>query len=904
MNGMGTLTICAAIYLSILLFIAYTIRKKGVSKFWERYTYALSLGVYCTGWTLYGSVGLATEGGWQFLPVYLGPTLCALTWGFFLRKLIVVSKHHRVSSIADLLAARFGGDRTVGMIATLIGVVVVIPYISIQIKVISESLALLVGGTEAIFSFTSIGLLQRPSFYLTIVMILLATVLGARRLDPNERTGGMAGALALESIFKLIVFLSVGLFVVYGLSGSWSNLWIESEQTVDLPKWLTIGGEYGLDGWSWWWLTFISGAAALLLPRQFHVAVVGNRDPDHVRTAAWVFPLYLLLINLFVVPIALAGLNRLGAATPSDFYVLAIPVSAGEQTLSILIALAGFSAAMAMIIVSTIALSLMLMNNLISPILLAQPKVALWRQDLPDRLLALRRVTIAALLIVSYGYYFSISETESLISIGLISFAGIVQLLPAVLAALYWSSVSRTGVIGGLVCGFLLWAYLLQSFTLVNAGVFPTTLLSEGPFGMSWLSPQSFLGVPEGHPVARAAFWSLLVNVLVMVIVSFRQNLSPAAIATADEFINVERYTSEVSGVLAEARKANTSDLLLLLYRYLGNDSAIERLDYYQRIYGIDPRQNQISSERFIDYVERHLAGAVGSPSARLAVSSISKADMAAPLLRTLDKNRELESNLTVLESQRLQLEQTADELRQANDSLRQLDELKEEFVATVSHELRTPITSIRALSQLLAEHPDLPEEKRNRFHQTILSECDRVNRLVTQVLNITAVEQLAIPNRPTSLQAALDQAAGVIEPLAEKAGLVFKTEIETSEVLVLAEGDRLVQVFVNLLGNSIKFTHPPTGSILLHATTTGVGIVRIEVRDNGSGIHEERQASVFEKFAQADFKGAQKPLGNGLGLYITKTIVDHYGGRIGLRSQVGIGTTVWVELPIYEFQR
>jgi signal transduction histidine kinase len=380
---------------------------------------------------------------------------------------------------------------------------------------------------------------------------------------------------------------------------------------------------------------------------------------------------------------------------------------------------------------------------------------------------------------------------------------------------------------------------------------------------------------------------------------SFRQNLSPSSVATADEFINIERYAGAASGMLAESRQASTSDLLLLLYRYLGNDTAIERLNEYQRIYGVDPRQSQVSSERFIDYVERLLAGSVGTPSARLAVSSISKAEMAAPMLRTLDKTRELESSLDELKAQRLKLEQTADELRQANATLRQLDELKEEFVATVSHELRTPITSIRALSQLLAERDDLPADKRQRFHETILTECDRVNRLVTQVLNVQAAEQLPDVTDPVSLQQALVKAAAVAEPLAQAKGLEFTTELLVDDAEVLADADRLVQVFVNLLGNAIKFTDAPAGKILLYATTTTVGVARIEVRDNGRGIPADRQANVFEKFAQADFKGANKPVGNGLGLYITRAIVEHYKGRIGLRSRPGRGTTVWIELPL-----
>ncbi len=873
-------------------------------------TYALSLGVYCTGWTYYGSVGLAAEGGWGFLPVYLGPTLSAAVWLYVLRKLILVSKHHRASSVPDLLAARFEGDRAVGMLATAITVLAVIPYISIQLKVIAESFALLTLGPGGIADRLVGPLASRPSFYLTLAIGAFAVAVGARRLDPNVRSeggpGGLATALALESVFKLFAFLAVGFYVVYGVYGGWGELWEVAGRTVALDRWMEIGGENGLDSWSWWWLNAISASAVLLLPRQFYVAVVENRSPDHVATAAWVFPLYLLLINAFVVPLALAGLARVGDGIAADFHVLALPLEADAGALAGLVALGGLSAATAMIVVSSIALSLMLVNNVISPLLLARPEVSLRRGNLPTRLLGLRRVAIAALLVVSYGYYLAVAERASLISIGLISFAGIAQLAPTTLATLYWPRLTRAGALAGLSLGALVWAYTLPFATLIDARYFGGWWSDPGPFGYAWLSPGGLLGIVSGHPVARAAFWSLLVNVGAMVWVSLKTRQPPAAAAKADEFVHIERYITLAGGGAGEVggRQATTAELLLLLHRYLGSDAAIARLDAYERRYGIDPRRSQVSSERFVGFVERHLAGAIGSPSARLAISSVARGTITTPLLRSLDETRELQAAFVALERQRLRLEHTADELREANERLRQLDQLKEEFVATVTHELRTPITSIRALSQLLAERDDLDPARRREFHRTVVAECDRVSRLVSQVLGAQAVERIVPSSTTIVLEDPLRQAMATTAPLAADAGVTLEANFELHGAKIHADADRIVQVLVNLLGNAVKHTQSPSGAITLSAWATGVGVARIEVRDNGSGIPPERQASVFEKFAQADFQGASKPVGNGLGLYISRAIVERYGGRIGLRSLVGRGTTVWIELPLLDWDR
>lgn len=890
-------------YLAVLTWVGLRGGRLFASDRMRRLAYGLSLGVYCTGWTFYGSVGLAAEGGWQFLPVYLGPTICAVAWPLLLRKLIAVSKHHRVTSVSDLLAARFRGDRSIGAVASVITVLAIIPYISIQIKVISESVGLLWLRPDSP-NPDAVAPLDQVSLYITLVLTAVAIAIGTRRLDPNDRSGAMSRVLAVESLFKLTAFVLVGIFVVWGLGGGWDGFWRQAETTVDLPTWLSIAELPTMNAWSWLWLTVISAVAVLLLPRQFHVAVVENDRADYVDTASWVVPLYFLAISFFVVPIALGGLAQGRLPGGSDFYVLTLPLSADDFVLSRplaqIVALGGISAATAMVVISTIALSLMVVNNLISPLLLRRPSVAVHGEDLPAQLLALRRLTIAALLILSYGYYLGVAHAAKLISIGLISFAGISQLAPSVLAALYWPRFTRPGALAGMVAGGLVWAYLLPLVSLADADLLGSAWTAEGPFNIRWLAPDSFLGLSSGHPVARAAFWSLLANTCALWVGSSVGRVTPADSVVADQFVNIRRYIEAGALALSQERTANTADLLLLLNRYLGTAAAGAHLAEYRRTFGRDPMANATSSEAFVGYVERHLSGAIGVSSAHLAVSSISREDLAAPLLRSLDESAELQTALTQLQEQQLILEATAAELRDANATLRQLDELKEEFVATVSHELRTPITSIRAISQILDSRPDLEPRQRASFHRTMLAECDRVSRLVTQVLDASAAERLGPSTEKSSLSQALWQAVAVAEPLAQSAALTFTHDVEVGEAIIHAEFDKLVQVFVNVMSNAVKFTPQGSGLIQVRAyLSTDRTKAIVEVRDNGIGIPGDRQRAVFEKFAQADYRGAQKPVGSGLGLYISRAIVEAFGGQIGLRSRVGEGTTIRIELPV-----
>jgi Na+/proline symporter len=338
--------------------------RQGRSVVSNPYMYALSLAVYCTAWTYYGSVGRAATNGIGFLPIYLGPTILAPLWLVVLRKIIVISKAQRLTSIADFLSARYGKSTTVGVLATWGAVIGIVPYVSIQLKAITDSYHLLVGRAAA----PEQPLWSDSAVYITLALALFAILFGTRKLDPNERHEGLIAAIAFESLFKLAAFLAVGFFVSVLLFDGWGSLFEAVSRRPELQHLVRLDDAL-VNGDEWFWLLFLSMSAVLLLPRQFHVAVVETRGPGFVRQAAWMFPLYLLLINVFVLPIAAGGLLLQGESASPDTYVLSLPLANGKPGLALFAALGGFSAATSMVIVSIIALSIMISNNLVLPLL-------------------------------------------------------------------------------------------------------------------------------------------------------------------------------------------------------------------------------------------------------------------------------------------------------------------------------------------------------------------------------------------------------------------------------------------------------------------------------------------------------------------------------------------------------
>ncbi len=478
------------------------------------YIYALSLAVYCTAWTFYGSVGRASASGLGFLPTYIGPTLvCALGW-VVLRKIIRISKTHRITSIADFIGSRYGKSGALATVVTVIAVMGIIPYIALQLKAISMSYNIINQYPLIVMPryFADIAVVHDTAFYVALLLALFAILFGTRHLDATERHEGLVAAIAFESLVKLVAFLAAGVFVTYGIYQGFGDLFTHAATVPRLQE-LFIFEARGSGYFSWGLDIVLSMVVLICLPRQFQVIVVENVNEDHLQKAIWLFPVYLLAINLFVLPIAFGGAMQLPAGVDADTFVLTLPMARRQEALSLLVFIGGMSAATGMVIVETVALSTMICNDLAMPVLLRLPFArSSRRQDLSAIVLNIRRCSIALVVLSAYAYFRFVGEAYALVSIGLMSFVAVAQFAPAMLGGIFWKQGTRAGAISGLAAGFGAWFYTLVLPSLAEAGLMDEGLITRGPWHIAVLNPLQLFGLQGLDPIAHAVFWSLLLN--------------------------------------------------------------------------------------------------------------------------------------------------------------------------------------------------------------------------------------------------------------------------------------------------------------------------------------------------------------------------------------------------------
>jgi Na+/proline symporter len=534
--------------------------------------YALSMAVYCTTWTFYGSVGRAAVSGIGFLPVYLGPTLVmALGW-FILLKMIRIVKANRITSIADFISSRYGKSHLLGGLVTIIAVVGIVPYIALQLKAVSSTVGLLLSYPDIVMPHRSptMPVAVDISFYIALILAAFTIVFGTRHLDATERHEGMVAAIALESGVKLVAFVAVGVFVTYGMYDGFGDIFEHLATHPELQRLASaIPSGQGYTGW--FSLIVLSALAVLFLPRQFQVAVVENVNESHLRRAAWLFPLYLLLINIFVLPIALGGLMHFsGQGVDADTFVLTLPMSQRQEGLALLVFIGGLSAGTGMVIVETIALSTMVCNDLVMPLLLRHRGLALAEsKDLSGLLLGIRRGAIVLILLLGYFYFRLAGEAYALVAIGLISFAAVAQFAPAIIGGMYWRGGTRGGALAGLLAGFVVWGYTLLLPSFAKSGWLPGDFLTQGLFGIDLLRPQQLFGLGGIDEISHCLFWSFLANIGAYVGVSLLRPPMVAEATQATVFVDALKETGPIGAVLWRGR-AKVSDLQQLVGRFLG----------------------------------------------------------------------------------------------------------------------------------------------------------------------------------------------------------------------------------------------------------------------------------------------------------------------------------------------
>jgi len=859
--------------------------------------YALSLAVYCTSWTFYGSVGRATSGGLSFLTIYIGPTLMLLFGGVIV-KMIRISKTQRITSIADFIASRYGKSQLLAGLVTVIAVIGVVPYIALQLKAVAASLDVLLHGSGG-------GLLQEPmvdsTLVIAVLLALFTILFGTRHLDATERHEGMVAAIAFESVVKLVAFLAVGLFVTYGMFGGLSDLFQRAAAAPELARLLQLDSSRA---GTWTALILVSGLAIIFLPRQFQIIVVENVDESHLRRAVWLFPLYLVLINIFVLPLALGGLLHFqGQGVNPDTFVLTLPLARGAEALALLVFIGGLSAATSMVIVETIALSTMVCNDLVMPWLLRTRWLGVGeRGDLSGILIGIRRIAIVVILLLGYIYFRAAGEAYALVGIGLISFAAVAQFAPAVFGGMYWKQGRRTGAVAGLLGGFVVWFYTLLLPSFARSGWIDKGFVEQGLWGVEVLRAQALFGLSGLDEISHCLWWSLLVNIGLYVLVSLHSRPDALEAGQAESFVDVFRLGARTRDARLWRGSASVDDLVGLLERFLGPRRARKRLSVFAAAQGVRDWQTLPANGDFVRFAEAQLSGAIGSASARVMVASVAREENIGleEVLDILDEATQVRAYSRELERKSRELEAATAELRAANASLRELDRMKDDFISTVTHELRTPLTSIRAFSEMLHQDPEIDLADRTRFLGIIVNEADRLTRLINQILDMAKLEsgRAEWTTGDVDIGEVAREAMESLGQLFRAKGVTLESEIPARGPVVIADRDRLTQVMINLLSNAVKFVHGETGLVMVRVTEDRRE-ARVEVEDNGPGLTAEESQVVFERFRQGGNTMTDKPQGTGLGLPISRQIIEYFGGNLWVESRPGAGAKFIFTVPL-----
>jgi Na+/proline symporter/signal transduction histidine kinase len=891
-------------YLSLLFAIAYFGDKRadaGRSIISNPYIYTLSIAVYCTAWTFYGSVGRAAQTGVGFLPIYLGPTLIAALWWSVLRKIIRITKVHRITTIADFIASRYGKSSLMGGLVAIIAVVGIMPYISLQLKAVSTSFNVLHLSFDSALNATSHITIwwKDTALYVAMIMAIFSILFGTRHIDATERHEGMVAAIAFESVVKLLAFTSVGIFATFFLFDGPGELFSRAVGQPDLRR--LFGLETMTGGYTnWLTLTFLSMMAIMFLPRQFQVLVVENVNEAHLRKATWLFPLYLLAINIFVLPISFAGLLSFpGGAVDPDTFVLALPLTNRQELMALFVFLGGLSAATGMVIVATIALSTMVCNDLVMPVLLRIR--ALRSEDLSRILIAIRRGSIIGVLLLGYLFFRFTGESYALVTIGLMSFAAAAQFAPPILIGIYWKGASKKGAIAGLMGGFLMWAYTLLLPSFAKSGWLPTSFITEGPFGIKLLAPYTLFGLDMFDILTHSVFWSMLVNIGFLVSVSLFDRQGAFEQLQAKLFVDVFRKGIEPRDTRLWSGTSTVAEIKDLVTRLVGPIRSERAFAEYEKKRGVKLDINALSDANLVEFAERELSGAIGSASARVMVSSVVKGEALSMegVMKILDEASQVIEYSHKLEQKSLELETASMELREANERLKELDRMKDEFVSIVSHELRTPLTAIRALTEILHDNPELDREKSQQFLGNVVKEAERLSRLINQVLDMAKIEAATAEwvREEADLRELVEEGLGITGQLFIEQSVALNKELPSKPVLVTVDRDRLMQVVINLLSNAVKFCDKDSGLVTVKMLSDH-GEARVEVTDNGPGIPTVEKDKIFDKFHQIKDRTKGKPMGSGLGLSISQRIIEHHGGKIWVESSRNGGATFIFTLP------
>lgn len=879
--------------------------------------YSLSLGVYCTAWTYYGSVGKAATSGLLFLPIYLGPTIAIVLWWTVLRKLVRLKSAHHITSIADFISARYNKSQKVAALATVMALVGTMPYIALQFKAILS--------TFSIITSPEIGMDAWLASHLgpvvVALMILFTIILGSRRLDPTERHPGLIMAVAVECLVKLFAFLAAGVFVTYFLFDGFGDIFlrIEAAPPQALAKlWLTDQSNTVM------WTTYLilAMSAIMFLPRQFHVMVVENFDEKHIKTAMWLFPIYMLLINVFVLPIAMGGLLKGYPAQQADTYVLALPLHAGQTWLSVLVFLGGGSAATGMIMISSITVATMITNHLLLPVVGWIKALGFLRRQL----LKCRWVAVGGVIMIGYWFERQVGESYMLVNIGIFAFAAALQFAPAVLGGIFWRRGNETGALMGLSAGFLVWFYTLLLPALMRSGWLQDTLLREGPFGITFLRPENLFGVTTLPHLTHTVVWSLVFNIGLYVFGSLYFKQSEEERSIAEEFVGA--LTTSPPLTRSEKREsyidlsAKTKRVADLFSQYFGPNETLVMTEKCLATAGIESanRISIIELAELHNAVETTLAGSISSAEARRALKKAGLftdrearelSEMYAEILASLKVTpQELERKIDYYQEREALLTQHASELEEkVMERTRDLRAAQEELIkrerlsvlgqltAIVSHELRNPLGVIRSSAYYLSRKLGGGDDKTDKHLTRIEQQVGLCDAIIGELLEYTR------GRRSTVVQGEINPwLEEILDQMTTPNSVPLLRNLSPLLPPVQFDREKMRRVVINLVENAVQavlaretaaeeegLSYKPF--VRVSTSIAGRGI-RIEVEDNGTGMDRETARHAFEPLFTTRARGT------GLGLAIVRKIIDEHGGSVSLKSETDVGTTVEFVIP------
>lgn len=889
------------LYLLLLFLIANRAERLKKDNKWIRHPWlhTFAMAVYCTTWTYYGGVGRASQGGIDFLTIYIGPTLMlAISYGM-MQKIFKISKQLHIASIADFISVRFGKSSTLGALVTVCCIFGLVPYIALQLKAIVSSLEVF-NHADLIEEIKPASNLNSIALITTIVIAAFSILYGARKLDTSEKHPGLMAVIAFESLFKLLVLLVVGGFIIFGVFDGLGDMVAKVGATQDLSKLFTLKDSGGY--MNWMTMLCLSSFAIVLLPRQFHINFVENDSSTNLKHSSWSFPTYLILMNIVVLPIALCGMYLFqGTEVLPDTYVLAIPIKLKSYALAVFTWLGGLSAATGMIIMETIALSIMVSNNIVIPLFLTSYTVRKGEaQNNLKRILLIRRLSIIAILLSALIFYVFFAPRTSLVSIGLLSFAAVANFAPALFAGLYFKDANKKGVIAGLCIGFSVWMYTALVPQLAGSFLIPKSVLQTGLFGLSFLKPNALFGLQALPPLAHSLFWSLGLNILTLVLVSMFTKKTLQESYFSELYVANDKYDQELNIDMAWKGRAQLKDLYQVLGSFIGLHKAEGLINKYAEKNEIDIDPHEPAHNRLVAFTERLLGGVIGATAARSLIkrSTLEEEISYREMYAIIQENQKVREFNRELMKKSAELQKAGLALKKANDELNKADQVKNEFLYTVTHELKTPLTSIIALSEIVLDNPDLDDATKEMYLQSTINEANRLAHLINQVLRIEKFEagKQRLNLSQVDLRELIKEVAITLEGSVQAKALALELQLTNAMMLLSCDRDMIKQVLVNLLGNALKYTKT---KIIVHTHFTE-DEWQVWVSDDGKGIDPAEKELIFDKFFQAQHQSLRKPEGSGLGLAISKKIIDLHNGRIWADTSYAAGAHIAFSLPAH----